>query len=83
MSALGNQSNLLIKLLTDHYYDVQWSKKHQGFRCVCGWLGESHVQHVADVLTEAGFTPPAEPENLAQTKIDCLIDLLTKRTADG
>ena len=41
----------LKELLTEHYYDAGWSKEHQGFRCVCGWLGEDHVAHVTDVLT--------------------------------
>lgn len=45
----------LQQLLFSHYYDVQWSKKHQGFRCVCGWLGDDHVGHVAKVITDAGF----------------------------
>ncbi len=45
----------LTELLTEHYYDAKWSKEHQGFRCVCGWLGEDHVAHVAEVLTGAGF----------------------------
>jgi hypothetical protein len=48
-------STALAKLLTAHYYDASWSKKHQGFRCVCGWLGDDHVSHVAGVLSEAGF----------------------------
>ena len=38
------------RLLTLHYYDASWSKEHQGFRCVCGWLGENHVQHVRDAV---------------------------------
>lgn len=45
----------LRKLLAAHYYDASWSKKHQGFRCVCGWLGEDHVSHVAGELSSAGF----------------------------
>lgn len=48
-------STPLERILTAHYYDVEWSKKHQGFRCVCGWLGEGHVKHVAELITEAGF----------------------------
>ena len=45
----------LREILTEHYYDVQWSKERQGFRCVCGWLGEDHVEHVAGIL--AGICP--------------------------
>jgi hypothetical protein len=37
-------------LLSYHYYDAKWSKEHQGFRCVCGWLGEDHVRHVVDLI---------------------------------
>lgn len=47
--------SLLKRLLTEHYYDAKWSREHQGFRCVCGWLGEDHVTHVADELSKAGF----------------------------
>jgi hypothetical protein len=38
------------RLLTLHYYDAKWSQEHQGFRCVCHWLGDDHVQHVRDEL---------------------------------
>lgn len=56
-------STALAKLLTAHYYDAAWSKKHQGFRCVCGWLGEDHVSHVAGVLSEAGFVQVVDEVN--------------------
>jgi hypothetical protein len=40
-------------LLSYHYYDAKWSQEHQGFRCVCGWLGEDHVGHVVEVVALA------------------------------
>jgi hypothetical protein len=45
--------------LDAHYYDASWSKSHQGFRCVCGWLGDSHVQHVTDMLAAGVFRDEA------------------------
>jgi hypothetical protein len=48
-------SKALADLLNAHYYDARWSKRQQGFRCLCGWLGEDHVSHVAGVLSAAGF----------------------------
>lgn len=43
----------ITRVLFGHYYDVTWSKDHQGFRCVCHWIGEDHAGHVADELIAA------------------------------
>jgi hypothetical protein len=47
------------EVLNDHYYDVGWSKEHQGFHCVCGWLGEDHVEHVTEALAAGVFRDEA------------------------
>lgn len=47
------------QVLDMHYYDASWSKVHQGFRCACGWLGDSHVQHVTDMLAAGVFRDEA------------------------
>jgi hypothetical protein len=40
----------LEQALSDHYFDANWPRQHHGSRCGCGWLGEDHVGHLADML---------------------------------
>jgi hypothetical protein len=48
-------SAAIAEVLDRHYYDAGWSKEHQGFRCICGWIGGSHIRHVTDELLAAGI----------------------------
>lgn len=72
------------KVLHEHYYDASWSSEHQGFRCVCGWLGDSHVVHVTELIVEL-IRPEStvKAEALREAATAARADAANSRTRQG